>query len=240
MTRLRNSLLLVIATGACTACSIRLGGPKPEQYDAVAVTVAAGANADETARRIYDSGAELAFVSAEQDSAWLASVATAARLKLSGPGRSSGRSLAFMTNLEVLGDTSLVLNVPGGGKVHMHDALLKVDKTRNLDMMIVRFEATNVRAATNTLLGYIATDVGGDAALLIAVDGPTIQVADSVATLMRATLNSSFDCPGSKPADGANVPLRMLYGPSAQLSCLSARVLPGSPPAITARVQVER
>jgi hypothetical protein len=149
-------------------------------------------------------------------------------------------SLWSLTNLEVLGDTSLVLTVPGGGKVHMHDALLKVDKTRNLDMMMVRFDAADVRAATNTLLGYIATDVGGDASLLIAVDGPTTQVADSVATLMRATLTTSLECEGSKPADGAGIPLRLLYGPSARLTCLSARVLSGTPAALAARVQVER
>jgi hypothetical protein len=238
--RFRTATLIILAATSLSACAVRLGGAKPETYDTIVLSAAANADATQTAQRIVDAGAELVFISADRDSAWLESVATAVKLKLSGPGRTSGRSLAFMTNLEVLGDTSLVLNVPGGGKVHMHDALLKVDKTRNLDMMMVRFDAPDVRAATNTLLGYIATDVGGDAALLIAIDGPTVQVADSVATLMRATLTTSLECARGNPSDGAGIPLRLLYGPSAQLTCLSARVLTGPPAALAARVQVER
>jgi hypothetical protein len=238
--RFRNALLVPLTLAVSTACAVRLGGAKPEEYEAVAISTSANADATQIAQQLTDVSADLVLISTERDSAWLASVATASKLTLSGPGVTSGRQLAFMTNLEVLGDTSLVLNVPGGGKVHMHDALLKVDKTRNIDLMIIRFDASDARAATNTLLGYIATDVGGDAALLLAVDGPTPEIAESVATLLRATLESAFECRGGETTNASSIPMRLLYGPSAQLTCLSARVLSGAPAAISARVQVER
>ncbi|MEX0907948.1 MAG: hypothetical protein WD054_06420, partial [Gemmatimonadota bacterium] len=125
--------------------------------------------------------------------------------------------------------------VEGGGSVHMHDALYKIDDDRNIDLMMVRFDAPDLRAAVRTLFGYIATDVAASAAVLLAIDAVSPQAADSAAVLMRATLGSGLECAGVDAAD-AGASVRLLYGPSARLACLNARALA---PGIFARVQVQ-
>lgn len=233
---IRMVILVPLALLAASACALRLGGPGPETYSAVAIRAESGASAAAIATQLRDAGAQLVLLSAAQDSAWFASVASAAGLALSGPGETSGRGLAFMTNLELLGDTSLVLEVPGGGNVHMHDALYEVDEDRNIDLMFVRFDGPDLRAAVRTLLGYIATDVGASAALLLAVDAATPQAADSATVLVRATLGNAAEC-GDIAAAATTSRVRLLYGPSARLTCLSAQALPNG---VFARVQVPR
>jgi hypothetical protein len=231
---------LVAAALLVDACAVRLGGPAPVEYAAVALVAAPSATATETAARLRSADAELVLLAADRDSAWFQAVATEARLSLSGPGRTGARALGFLANLEILGDTSIVLNVSEGGRIHMHDALYRVDKNRNIDLMMVRLEETpDLRAAVRRLFDYIATDVGASAALLLAIDAVAPQTADSAAVLMRAALESAVDCANG---DGATElpPVQLLYGPSARLGCRSARVLPGSPPAIQARVVVNR
>lgn len=233
---IRVVLIAPLALLTATACALRLGGSGPETYSAVAIRAEAGTDAAAFATQLRDAGADLVLLSATQDSAWFASVADAAGLDLSGPGETSGRGLAFMTSLELLGDTSLVLDVAGGGEVHMHDALYKVDDDRNIDLMFVRFDGPDLRAAVRTLLGYIATDVGASAALLLAIDAQTPQVADSATVLVRATLGNAAEC-GDIPAAATTARVRLLYGPSARLTCLSAQALPNG---VFARVQVPR
>lgn len=232
-------IALVLPVIAVAACAVNLGGPSPENYDTVALSTPAGASAAQVGQAIRAAGAEIAMVSAEQDSAWLAEMAAAAGLELSGPSRSSGRSLAFMTNIELLGDTSLVLAVADGGQVHMHDALYRIDRYRNLDLMTVHFDAPDLRAAVRTLLGYIATDVGADVALVIAVSGPTPQAVDSAAVLMRATLGNAVECDDDNQARqlAGSLHVRLLYGPSARMRCLGARPLEGLA-GVNARLQV--
>ena len=224
------------------ACAVRLGGPAPEEYAAVALAAGPGETAAQTAARLRSADAELVLLAADRDSAWFQSVATEAGLALSGPGRTGGRALGFLANLEILGDTSIVLNVPEGGRIHMHDALYKVDRRRNIDLMMVRLEDTSdLRAAVRTLFAYIATDVGASAALLLGIEATTPRAADSAAVLMRATLDSAVECAdGEAGTATVSPPVQLLYGPSARLGCRSARVLPGSPPAIQARVVVNR
>jgi hypothetical protein len=218
---------------------VRLGGPSPEEYDVVAISALRNADAVEVAERITSAGAEIALLAAErQDSAWFVAVAGNARLALSGPGATSGRGYAFMTNLEILGDTSLVLPVDGGGSVHMHDALYKIDENRNIDLMLVRIETGDLRAGVRTLLNYIATDVPADAPLLLAFDGPTPELADSAATMMRATIGDASEC--REQASAPEPTVRLLYGPSARVRCLSARNLPGDQAGIVARLEVGR
>lgn len=235
---IRSVRIAVVALTAATlaACAVRLGGPSPENYDTVALAPGAGADATQIGTALREAGAEIAFFSTEQDSAWLAQVAQAAQLTLSGPGRTSGRSLAFMTNLELLGDTALMLAVADGGVVHMHDALYTIDEYRNIDLLSVHFDATDLRAAVRTLLGYIATDVGADVALVIAMSGSTPQAADSAAVLMRATLGSALEC-GDEPDLTIRPPVRLLYGPSARMTCLSVQPF-GTPAGVNARLQV--
>ena len=234
-----NVLAAAAAVLALSACALRLGGPKPEQYQTIALRAAAGAPADNVGARLRAAEAGIVLLSAEQDSAWFARVADAAGLELSGPGRTSGQGMAFLTDLEILGDTSLVLSVTGGGMVHMHDALYKIDDRRNIDLMMIRFDAADIRAAVSTLLAYFATDVPPDAAVVVALDGPTPQLADSAAVLMRAHLASARECRDADDLPGA-APVRLLYGPSARVSCLSARPFEGGAAGISARIQVER
>ena len=232
---------LVVAAITLAACAVRLGGPTPEEYSAVALVAGAAESPSDVAARLRAAEAELVLLGADRDSAWFAAVATELGLTLSGPGRTGPRAMGFLARLEILGDTSIVLQVREGGRIHMHDALYAVDKNRNIDLMMVRFEDTNdLRAAVRTLFGYIATDVGASAALLLAIDATTPQVADSAAVLMRATLNSALECGESNSAAGATPPVQLLYGPSARLGCRTARVLEGTPPGVAARVVVNR
>ncbi|HSJ23355.1 MAG TPA: hypothetical protein VK929_01645 [Longimicrobiales bacterium] len=235
---LRAGLLLTLSL-AITACAVRLGGGGPRQYDAVALLAGPGADAAETAGRLRAADAELVLLSADRDDAWFASVAEAAGLELSGPGRSSGRGFAFLSSLEMVGDTSLVLEVAGGGSVHMHDALYRVDGDRYVDLMLVRFDAPDVREAVRTLFGYIATDVMANAAVLLAIDAPTSAEAQDASVLMRAHYTPAFECAGV-PEDASVGGIRLLYGPTARVSCNSVRVLPGTPPGIHADIVVQR
>jgi hypothetical protein len=232
----RTAILLIAAT-TMGACAIRLGGARPLELDAYALEAAPGASAAEVGRRI--AAADVVLLAAHRDSAWFASVAAEAGKDLSGPGLTSGRGLAFLSGLELLGDTSLVLQVPAGGSVHMQDALYRVDGDRLLDLMMVRFDAPDLRAAVQTLFGYIATDVGAAVAVLLAVDG-TPQVADSVALLMRAHYSNAQECTQSTIPAGTPLSVRLLYGPSARLTCRSSALLDGEPPGVAARVTVLR
>jgi hypothetical protein len=239
-----NAVLLLLLAIGISACAVRLGGPSPEEYDVAAVFEPLNADADAAAERLRASGAEIVLIAGErQDSAWFRYVAATAGLALSGPGATTGRGYAFMTTpaLEILGDTSLVVPVEGGGSVHMHDALYRIDESRLIDMMLVRLQGPDLRASVRTLLNYIATDVPADASILLALDGPTPQAADSAATMIRATIEDASECRDSEGgATAADPGLRLLYGPSARIRCLSARTLAGTVPGIVARLQVGR
>jgi hypothetical protein len=234
----RATATLLVSAFLLSACAVRLGGPAPERYEAAAMFEPLNADAGDVADRIRAAGADIVLLAAErQDSAWFAYVAANARLAMSGPGAIGGRGYAFLTNLELLGDTTLALDVPGGGQVHMHDALFRIDRYRHIDLMLVRLDAADLRAAVRTLLGYMATDVGADASVLLAIDGPTPAVADSVTVLMRATLGNAAECGGQARITEPPA-LRLLYGPSARVRCVAARTLP--PAGIVARVEVGR
>jgi hypothetical protein len=223
------------------ACAVRLGGPSAEEYNAMTFAAAANESAEQAAARITAGEAELVLLSAQRDTSWFEAVAQATSLTLSGPGSTGPTALAFFGNLEILGDTSLVLNVPEGGRIHMHDALYKVDKERFLDLMMVRFDSTvDLRASVRTLFGYIATDVGASAALLLAIEAATPGAADSAATLMRATFERAVACGESDGNATAQPQIQLLYGPSARMSCNTARVVTGATNAIIARIVVER
>jgi hypothetical protein len=235
----RTLVLLPILAISLAACAVRLGGPSPEQFDVAALAEPLNADAAEVGERIRAAGAEIVLLAAErQDSAWFTAVAANASLGLSGPGTTTGRGYAFMTNLEILGDTTLVLAVQGGGSVHMHDALYRVDEHRYIDLMLVRLDGPDLRSTVRTLLNYIATDVPADAALFLALDGPTPQLADSAATMIRATIGDASACREDRQAAAPAV--KLLYGPSARVRCLSARNVGGATTGIVARLEVGR
>ena len=233
----RTALLVTLLAVSVAACAVRLGGPSPEEFDVAALFEPLNADAVAVAERIRAAGAEIVLLAAErQDSAWFTAVAGNAQLGLSGPGTTTGRGYAFLTNLEILGDTSLVLPVDGGGSVHMHDALYRIDEDRNIDLMLVRLEGPDLRATVRRLLNYIATDVPADAPLVLALDGPTAAAADSAAAMIRATIGDASEC---REDDQTAAPaVRLLYGPSARVRCLSARNLTGAATGIVARLEV--
>lgn len=236
MNRTVRTATLLLVTLASGACAGRLGGAGQPEYQVAAFAAEAGAAPSEIAGLIAGANAGIVLLSADRDSTWFADVATATGLALSGPGRTGERGKAFLTNLELLGDTSLALAVPGGGSVHMHDALYRLNNTRYLDLMMVRFDAPDLRAAVRALFSYIATDVGANVPVLLAIEGTTSQVADSAAVLMRAHYGNELECRASGIAAGTALSVRLLYGPSARLTCVSSGLLPGQPPGVAAGV----
>jgi hypothetical protein len=240
MNRIARVAALLLVTFAPTACAGRIAGSGPQEHRVAALSADPGAAPSDVADLIAGANAGIVLLSADRDSAWFADVAAAAGLALSGPGHYGERGKAFFTNLEILGDTSLVLAVPGGGSVHMHDALYRVNGARRLDLMMVDFDAPDLRAAVRALFSYIATDVGATVPVLLAIDGATPLVADSVAVLMRAHYSNELECPSSRiPAD-TQLSVRLLYGPSARLTCVSSGLLPGEPPGVAAGVVLGR
>ncbi len=225
-------------------CAVRLGGPKPEEYQTLAYVAPAGETAEATASRIRSVSADIVLITGRADSAWFADVANRTRLALSGPGRTGPNGMAFLTRrLELLGDTSIILNVQSGGRIHMHDALYQIGKGRHVDLMLVQFDdRADLRDAVRTLLSYIATDVGATAAVVFGIDAPTPKAADSVAVLLRAAYANAWEC-ADQGRDGAATPesgLRLFYGPSVRMDCEEAHVLsvPGHP--IAAQLVVGR
>ena len=224
-----------LSSVAMAACAVRLGGPSPEEYRATAWPAAAAATAEATARDLSELDADIVLLAADRDSAWFAQVAEATELTLSGPGRTGDVAQGFLTRrLELLGDTSIVLNVDGGGRLHMHDALYQISEGRYVDLMLIRIDRdSDLRGSVRTLLSYIATDVGPTAAVVFGLHAQTPAAADSVAVLLRAAYGDAWECAEADEDDGRSAPpeLRLLYGPPARTRCVSANVLsaPGSP-----------
>lgn len=237
-------LVLTIAGG----CAVRLGGGGPEMYRTLAYTAPEGETAEAAAARIAAAEADVVLLAGPGDSAWFADVANRTRLELSGPGRTGDKAQAFLTRrLEIVGDTSITIDVSGGGRIHMHDALYEISDRRYVDLMLVQLETQQLREAVRTLLSYIATDVGATAAVMFALDAATPQAADSAATLLRAAYTNAWECAAPAGESGADaeagvepepeagvepeIELRLFYGPAVRMDCEQATVLdaPGSP-----------
>lgn len=234
--------LAAVAVLFSTACAVRLGGPKPEQYNALGLRAGQGETATGVANKIRSAGGDLVLLTSTGDSAWLEDVAAQSGLKLTRPGHAGAKTLALLTKLEVLGDTALQRAVPGGGTLHLKDALYKVDKNRNIDLMLVSFvDVVSVRDGVRTLLNYIATDVGGTSGVVLGIEAPTQVASDSISSLVRAAFANVLECGNTvtpSPADGIGI--NLYFGPEARLSCTGSRIVAGSPNAIVARVEVSR
>lgn len=231
------ALAILFASG----CAVRLGGPKPETYQAAAVH-AQNEDAAALGARLRSAGLDFALVAAEQDSAWFARLGEGLGLPLSGPGRTGTPALALYSRLKMLGDTSIALAVEGGGHVHMQDALFEIGKDRHLDLMMVQIETgTETRAAVRRLLEYYATDVGNSAAVVLAVNSATPAVADSVALLLRSAFGNALACEDEAASvTGGAGGLRLFYGPQARIECERGTALPGPSSGLTARLTVGR
>lgn len=227
---MKQAILTTLALALLTACAVRLGGPSPKPYNVVAIHAGDAETPADIAARIKATTADLALVAANHDTAWFAEVAREAGLELSGPGQTGDHGLAFFTKLKILGDTSIVLLVPSGGRIHMHDALYEIEENRNLDLMMIDVDGvTNLRDAARTMLSYIATDVGNNVPLVVGVAAPMTQTDDSLATLIRAAFENARDCAADSGGEGWTgdvAGLHLLYGPPARMQCENARAMP--------------
>ena len=91
-----------------------------------------------------------------------------------------------------------------------------------------------------TLLNYIATDVGGDAAVALAIQAPSQAVGDSIAELTRAAISDAWECTdGGKSSQNAPaMAMRLFYFPAARMRCQSARVVDAANRPVVARLIV--
>jgi hypothetical protein len=231
-----------IALLACmlvAACAVRMGGGAPEERRALAMDVAAGISADSVGKAVRAADAQVVLLSAQADTAWFGQLARASGLVLSGPGLAGTQRLAFLAKDSAVGDTTITLAVEGGDSLVVHDALYKIDKNRNLDLMVLRLTGRHpLRATIRSLLSYIATDVGGDAAVIIAVDVDEPARGDSVATLLSPAFADTRLCiPSSESATGANLKIRMFYGPQMRTECRDARAVTRD--AVRARIVID-
>lgn len=218
-------IVAAVALSASAACAVRLGGPSPVEYRTLAITAAPAETPAAVATRITDAGANIVLLTAARDTAWFESVAEAAGYELSGPSTTSASGLAFLTrDLELLGDTSIIMTAEGGSRIHMHDALYEIDERRLIDLMIVRADpVADVGNVVRTLLSYEATDVMATATIVLGVETPDPATADSIAVRLRAAFENAADCAGD---DGSLSPsVRLLYRPPARIRCSGARVL---------------
>lgn len=218
----RSGLLLLAAL--LSACSVRMGGPSPEEHDAVALRVPGDATAEQVAQLLTQRGVDHAILIGGRDSAFYSDIATRAGLKSTRPGVAGTSTFAFL-GMQPIGDTTLVLKVAGGGELRVHDALYRIDKNRRLDLMAVRIEPNaNLRESIKTLLAYIASDVLANAAVLLAIEPPTPALGDSVSILTRAAFADAWECTreGRTRPTVTDLPVRLFYGPAARLSCESA------------------
>jgi hypothetical protein len=225
---LTRPFILLLAAASVSACAVRLGGSSPDEYPVIAIAAPATATSGEIADVITGARANLVLLTADRDSAWFGDVATRTGLALSGPGQTETPAKAFLSNLEILGDTSIVLGVADGSRMHMHDALYQIEEEgRLIDLMLIGVsDGSDLREAARTLLAYIATDVGANAAVVMAIDSPSRQAADSLATLLRAAYTTAGECAGDAGGTSTST-VRLYYGPSARVRCSSARQVQG-------------
>jgi hypothetical protein len=210
-------LALALAVGGCAT----LGGPSAVPITGLVYSVDEP-SVEDIAARVRAERADVVLISATHDGAWFTELATQTGLKLSGPGDIGTHRLAFLTRAEALGDTTITLAVPGGGRLFMHDALYRLSGGRTLDLMYVRMEPNvPTQDAARTLLQYIASDVGATAAVMLAVEAATPGEADALAQRMRAYFPTARECADN----GAGYPgsaVRVLYGPAVRMGCASA------------------
>src|SRR5690606_41208945 len=96
-----------------------------------------GATAEQVAAQILPASPDFALVVAARDSAWFAQLAQATNLELSGPALADSLGLAFLSRLELIGDTAIMLG-SGDAAFTMQDALYQSGKDRYLDLKIGR------------------------------------------------------------------------------------------------------
>jgi hypothetical protein len=215
-----------------TACAGRLGGSKSPVFNALILKGTSATTAAEVASQVRGTTSNLVMIFAPHDSAWYADVAKQTGLVLSRSRKEPQGTIGFLA-VKPEGDSTLTLNVGTGRTVLVHDALYKVDKTRYIDLLGVAVDGgVSASETVHALLKYMATDVMGEAAIVLAIDAPTPVQSDSIATLMRAVLLDMRECARATRAQSApltRTDLLVFYGPEARLNCTDARAISGGP-----------
>lgn len=221
---MRRLLLSGIALSlGLAACALNLGGPRDIDLSTVALRAADGADADDVAAALMDPSADVALVAGSMDSTWLAAVAGAMGLTVSGPASVGHLSLGFLAG-EALGDTTVVLSYDGGA-LTLHDALYEVANERYLDLMAFGVEdASSARPAIAAMLEYTATDVMNSAAVVMAVAVPSAAVGDSVARMLTPAYFDALRCEPGLASSEDRAGIRLFYGPEARVYCRDATV----------------
>lgn len=240
-TRTAVAAALLVFTGGCARRMNRppSGGPT---WNTLAVRTAPGATAADVANQVRAAQATLVVLFSPADSAWYAEVAKQTRLVLSRSKKPNQGSIGFLAT-KPEGDTTIALGVTGNKPLIVHDALYKFDKTHFVDVMGVHVEpGTSARGIVHALLGYIASDVQGDAAIILAVDAPSPALSDSIGLLLRPALLDVRDCFVRRKGDPApqNPDLILFYGPEARMGCSNGRTLPAPGGPIVARMALPR
>lgn len=231
---MKRGWMIAVLTAANTACAVGAGGGSPVEYTMVAVD-AGQASAADIAAQVQQASGDFALVSAPRDSAWFAQLATTTQLGLSGPARAGDLGLAFLSRLELLGDTAITLG-SGAGQFTAQDALYEVEGERFLDLMLVRLPAgADVQAAARALLEYMATDVMANASLVLGIQAETAADAQAMEELLRAAFRNAAECGATEAAESR---FRIFFGPAARIRCQEARRLSGAGAAVAARLSV--
>lgn len=235
-------LALGIMAVLLAGCAVRLGGPKPVEYRAVGLSAASGVEPAQVAALIREARANVVLLAAEADAGWFDEVARQSNLSLSGPGVDGSLSWAFLAG-EAVGDTTVALRMPSGGEVVVHDALYRVDRYRYLDLMALRIDSTDrAREAVGALLGYVATDVMPQAAVVLAIDVPDAETGDRVAALLSPVFRDVRGCLRRDEQSRAPVGpgVRLFFGPEARVRCEEARAVMDGDSPLMARLIVNR
>lgn len=231
-------LSVVTALLPLTACAVRLGGPGPEEYRVVALLASEQTSPASVSAQIRGAGADIAFLMGAADTNWLAQVAGGSGLQLSGPALGGGSGASFLAG-EAVGDTTVSLPVEAGALV-IQDALYKIDDDRYLDLMALHLPAgVEPRAAARALLGYIATDVMKEAAVILTISSDSPGELVQLTSRLQPAFVGAASCGESHSAAEA-LPIQMLYGPALRVRCGWLRELTGSSPGVVANMVVRR
>ena len=191
VTKLFVGAVVLLASAGCGGGMHRSG---PPTFNTLVIRGTENTTVAEVVSQIRATTATMALLFVPRDSAWYADLAKQAGLVLSRSHKPALGSIAFLA-VKPEGDTTVMLGVAGGKPMLLHDALYKADKERLIDLLGVRVEAgTSARETVHSLLTYMASDVQGDAAIVLAIEAPTPALSDSLSTLLRPVLLDAHDC----------------------------------------------
>ena len=222
------ALILLLAAG----CASGLGNRDPITRTALAWRVQPGTTAEQAGDFVKQGAYTFALIAAAQDSAWFATAAQRAGLETTRPGSVGDMRYAFL-GPKAVGDTTHTVQVQGGGRLLLHDALFRMEN-RLIDLMLVRFDSVaDLRSGVRALLGYRGSDVGNTSVVLLAIETPSQAFGDSIASRLRGVFyGDTRECANGQ--DGASG-IRLFYGPEARVRCESAQIRTENGIAISAR-----